>query len=383
MASLAKHVVFVWLIAPVFTAPVLRSSRRLHPDAHDTVSLKRMQLDLPLAADNGDQGFDQRLVDNEDQRLVEGSLPVYVPSHDEKEPLIQRHYLYNFSSQEVSDLNYSRSHGLDANAHCTPLNTIFDLGFYDGADSAAYLTGGYCVVGVEADPDLVAMALQKYAVWVASGQLRIANVAVAPQGETSAWTVFYKSKCSKEWNSFIKTVGCRACVPPHGVDMNACEQVQVTSTDCSGIFGTFGIPHYLKLDIEGAETGCFEAMKRFPAGTEKPHFVSAEITELAYLDALSALGYKGFKLVRQDQLISASTRSSTSGPWGDNALDCRTGPWWRTYDQVTAEFTTILSKELNTQDPCPGGIMPIHGSPKPAEAYMWYDVHASLIPPAR
>jgi len=108
-------------------------------------------------------------------------------------------------------------------------------------------------------------------------------------------------------------------------------------------------------------------------------FVSTEITELEYLDYLAALGYKGFKLVRQDQLASAD--GSTTGPWGDNALDCRTGPWWRGYDEVRAEFVSILNKPLKPTDPCPGGIMPIHGSPKPAAAYMWYDLHATLTPP--
>lgn len=332
---------------------------------NDTVSLKRMVLDLPMAADS-------------DTR--EGSLPVYMPSEDEKEPLVLRHFVHNFSSKEVNALNYSKSHGLgEQGTHCTNANTIFDLGFYDGADSRAYLSGGYCVVGVEADPDLVAQALQNFAVFVATGQLRMANVAIAPQGESSAWTVFYRNKCSKEWNSFIKTVGCRACQPPHAVDMNMCEQVKVTSTDCMGVFGTFGMPHYLKLDIEGAETGCFQALSRLPGGMQLPQFVSAEITQLDYLDYLNNLGYKGFKLVRQDQLASAT--ASTSGPWGENALDCRTGPWWRDYAQTRLEFTQILAKDLNPHDPCPGGIMPIHGSPKLAAAYMWYDIHATLKQP--
>jgi len=324
-----------------------------------------LELDLPAA---------------DSSQLTEGSLPVYVQSDDEKQPLVQRHFVHNFSSKEVSELTYSKHHGLTgAGAHCTPLNTIFDMGFYDGADSRAYLSGGYCVIGVEADPDLVSVALSNFAVWVATGQLQIANVAVAPHGEPSAWTVFYRSKCSKEWNSFIKNVGCRACLPPHAVDLNACEQVKVTSTECAGIFGTFGVPHYVKLDIEGAETGCFQAMQRFPPGTQLPFYISTEITELEYIDTLHKLGYKGFKLVRQDRLAGVS---SASGPWGENALDCRTGPWWRTYAQIRSEFTVILGKDLDPNDPCPGGILPIRDSPKMAATYMWYDLHATLNQPA-
>lgn len=347
---------------PVAPVPVLRT------DGNDTVSLKRMQLDLPAAEARSSQ------------RAAGGSLPVYVPGDDVKTPLVRRDFIHNFTANEVKAMNYSRSHGLaDSGAHCTPLNTIFDMGFYDGADSRAYLSGGYCVVGVEADPDLVAVALQNYAVWVANGQLQLANVAIAPQGATSSWTVFYRNKCSKEWNSFIKTVGCRACLPPHGVDLNACEQVKVTSVDCRGVFGYFGVPHYLKLDIEGAETGCFDAMKSLPAGAKLPHYVSTEVTELEYIDALYQLGYNGFKLVRQDTLATAT--SSTSGPWGENALDCRIGPGWRDYTMIRAEFAAILAKPLDPADPCPGGVMPIRGSPEMAAAYMWYDLHATVTTP--
>jgi len=345
----------------------LQHSLPYEPVTNQSVSLKRLQLDLPAANSSNDDAF-------------KGSLPVYLPSEDEKHPLVERRFLHEFSTKELTEMNYSKSHGLTVvGAGCTPLNTIFDLGFYDGADSTAYLSGGYCVVGVEADPDLVAQALAKYAVWVQTGQLRIANVAIAPSGDTKAWTVFYRNRCSKEWNSFIKTVGCRACQPPHAVDLNACDQVQVTSTNCMGIFGTFGVPHYLKLDIEGAEMGCFRAMQTLPTGMTLPHYVSAEITQLEYIDTLYKLGYRGFKLVRQDRLASAV--GSTSGPWGENALDCATGPWWRDYMAIRLEFGTILGKGMIPTDACPGGVMPIHGEPKMQAAYMWYDLHASLTPP--
>lgn len=65
---------------------------------------------------------------------------------------------------------------------CTLANTIFDLGFYDGGDSRNYLQTGHCVVGIEADPDLVTAAHQNFAGQIATGQLKIANYVVAPMG---------------------------------------------------------------------------------------------------------------------------------------------------------------------------------------------------------
>lgn len=372
------------LFLHVLAAPVFRQSQHLrreapgnHQPAQDALSLKRLALNLTLANSHG-----------ADKDGFQGSLPVYVPSSDVKKPLILKRINYNFSSKDATELNYSKAHGLTGHKNtgsCTPTNTVFDVGFYDGIDSKAYLTGGYCVVGVEADPDLVAAALQKYSVWVATGQLRLANVAIAPNGDTQAWTVFYRNKCTKEWNSFIKNVGCRACQPPHHVDENACEATIVDSMDCAGIFGTFGVPHYLKLDIEGAEMGCFQAMQKFPPGTQLPLYVSAEITTLDYIDAMAQLGYKGFKVVRQDGLIQHTEgggASSSSGPWGENALDCRSGVVWRDYHQARAEFALIMGKPFDANDPCPGGILPIHTQPETASFYVWYDVHATLNAPA-
>ena len=50
------------------------------------------------------------------------------------------------------------------------------MGFYDGADSASYLLGGYCVVAVEADPELVDTAVQDFAMYIATSQLRLVQV---------------------------------------------------------------------------------------------------------------------------------------------------------------------------------------------------------------
>lgn len=316
---------------------------------------------------------------NVTHRVLDGKLPLYVPSTDSGRPLVKHQLPYKFSNQEVADLNFSMRHGQSkGTAACNQLNTIFDIGFYDGTDSMAYLAGGYCVVGVEADPDLVAQAMHKFSVFIASGQLQMVNVALSPEGKASDWTVFYRNKCSKEWNSFYETVGCRSCTPPHHIDHNACDKVKVTATDCGDIFTTFGTPYYLKLDIEGAESGCFQALASY-ASLQMPPFVSAEITNTDYLDSLYKLGYQGFKLVRQDRLASAT--GSQTGPWGDNALDCRFGPAWRSYAQARQEMIAIMSKSMDINDACPGGIQSIHGAANPKAAHMWYDVHASRAAP--
>lgn len=289
--------------------------------------------------------------------------------------LVAKHFAHNFSRREVEILGHAPSQP----AGCTPAGTVFDLGFYDGVDSLSYLQSGLCVVGVEADPDLINAAVDHYAVWIAQGKLQLVNAAVAPSQE-QPWTTFYRNKCTREWNSFYWSVGCRTCEAPYKPAEIGCDSVSVAALDCGQIFTQFGMPHYLKLDIEGAESGCFAALSSYAAHgpTQMPQFVSAEITQLNYLDSLLGLGYTSFKLVRQDSLHSGV--SSHSGPWGENALDCRTGAAWRTYAEARAELDAILAKDFDAADACPGGVCLIHGDAGCGDAFMWYDVHATFAP---
>lgn len=265
---------------------------------------------------------------------------------------------------------------------CTPKTTVFDLGFYDGEDSTKYLDAGFCVVGVEADPDLVKQAMGSHLNWITAGRLKMVNAAVAPSNATEGWKTFYRNACTKEWNSFIYTVGCRTCQPPHKPAWDGCHQVSVEATACSSLFSTYGVPHYLKLDIEGAEPGCFESMKHLgKAGI--PNFISAEITETEYVDDLHAVGYRGFKLVRQDRLWGGnpdgSGWGSKSGPFGDDAQDCRSGRQWRSYEAVRQEMQRLLSVHYNATDVCPGGLVSLRKGNVSGEGfqYIWYDVHAT------
>jgi len=272
---------------------------------------------------------------------------------------------------EVNNQSISQNEGQQYQITCTPANTVFDFGFYDGADSDIYLQTGFCVVGVEADPDLVDAAKVKYQVALANGQLRLVHAAVAPSAQVQ-WTTFYKNKCADEWNSFFKSVGCRSCNPPYTIEASACEEVSLRAVTCGEVLQQFGVPHHFKLDIEGAETGCFEGMTTLGVSF-RPQFLSAEITELSYLDSLYQLGYTKFKLMRQDKLMQ--NLHSRSGPWGDNAWDCRTGQVWRTYQDAHAEMSAILSKSYDMSDPCSGGVCPIHQQGCEGAA-VWYDVHA-------
>lgn len=304
-----------------------------------------------------------------------GNLEGDISNHSEGGALTEQYFGHNLTDNETVARKGSIAQTNTTPPTCSSKNTIFDFGFYDGADTKSCLEGGFCVLGVEADPYLVKQAVNNFAGWLYTGQLRLANVALYPPGDTSAWRQFYVNKCTREWNSFYNTTACRSCTPPHSLSPDACTAVSVRSMACLDVLRQFGSALYLKLDIEGAESGCFAALASPEAAAFLPQFLSAEITQLDYLDALHQIGYRSFKLVRQDLLHSGN--SSRSGPWGTHAVDCRSGSAWRTYEEARQEFQGILAKPFNQHDPCPGGICGIHDTDCKDKIYMWYDVHVT------
>lgn len=238
---------------------------------------------------------------------------------------------------------------------------VFDFGFFNGMDSWTYLHQGMRVVAVEADPSLVQQANTNanFLPFLQTGQLSVLNLAIAPLDQnTDSWLTFYLNKCSKEWNSFYSSIGCRSCAPPYQEDptKSSCTTPQVLATPCASVFQKHGTPKYFKLDIEGAEAGCYHAMRTNPPF--RPAYLSAEVGDAKLVDTLIGLGYKSFKLVAQ--------KSGISGEWGDAALDCRTGNLWRSQPGARQELQGIFTKAPFPGDPCPGSA--VGGS--------WYDLHA-------
>lgn len=240
-------------------------------------------------------------------------------------------------------------------------NLVYDFGFYNGADSRSYLAAGMNVIAIEADPTLVQAAKKdpQLLAWMNSGQLKLINTAIAPAGAPGqTWSKFYMNKCTQEWNSFLSSIGCRSCPPPHVENHESCTEVSVTASTCAEILQQNGVPKYFKLDIEGAESGCYNALGMLP-DMARPMFISGEVGDTSIVETFHGLGYKSFKLVQQ--------KSGVTGAWGANAQDCRTGGLWRSYLGAKAELAAMLSKPAVPGDVCPGSLV----------GGVWYDMHAS------
>jgi FkbM family methyltransferase len=178
---------------------------------------------------------------------------------------------------------------------------IFDLGMNNGDDTDFYLAKGFKVIAVEANPDLCVLAKERFTAAIGSGRLHIVSKAIANStGEidlfineqVSGWTT-----TNPDWVKARALQGTRDRI------------VRVPAVTLQELIREFGVPYYMKADIQGAEFYCLEALREFP---ERPRFVSIGPGSMASgprairgfrrgIELLLDLGYHKFQIVRQDQ----------------------------------------------------------------------------------
>ncbi len=234
---------------------------------------------------------------------------------------------------------------------------IFNVGLHLGEDAEFYLRKGFRVVGVEADPTHCAAVAERLADQVARGQLVIVNAAVAAQrGRVS----FYRNLDNSIWGT----------AEADWVERNTrfgtrVECIEVDALRMEDIIAAHGMPYYMKVDIEGRDLLCLEALRAF---AERPKYLSIEASKTdidevcAELDLLRALGYRDFKVVpqhvvtnqvppkpsREGRYIDWRFAEGSSGLFGDEAP----GEWLdrddalRAYGPIFRAYRLIGDKPL-------------------------------------
>lgn len=168
-------------------------------------------------------------------------------------------------------------------------NLIYDVGMNNGDDSAYYLHKGFQVVAVEARPDLCAQAADRFRREVDSGRLTILNLGIH-EGEGSV--DFWVCETNSAWSSFDRAVASRNGAPHHAV--------RIPCADFGTVLAAHGVPYFLKIDIEGKDRTCLDALS--PRDTPRHLSIEGSIDdapEFPVLDQLEKLGYKAFKAVSQ------------------------------------------------------------------------------------
>jgi FkbM family methyltransferase len=270
----------------------------------------------------------------------------------------------------------------------TAEDLVYDVGLHKGEDSAYYLAKGYRVVGFEANPELAALCRARFRAEAATGQFTLIEGAIDASG---AETVrFYRhpsisvfGTTDADWVRRNERLGASSVVDVPSVDFGAC----IRST---------GMPHFMKVDIEGADRLCFESLREFPV---RPEFVSMESNKVSVpmlteeFDLLESLGYSHFAVVQQARIQGSEVdtarltgerfryrfEADASGPFGDDV-----GPWMVRSEAMT-EYSRIFRWYRTVGDASPlrrtrvgrrmlGELSKVLGIPLPG----WFDTHARL-----
>jgi FkbM family methyltransferase len=160
---------------------------------------------------------------------------------------------------------------------------VIDLGAHAGHDSAHYLSQGFRVVAVEANPELCRDLRDRFSKEIQEGKFRLLEAAI---GEHTGESNFWVNERNAEWSSILQDVAERG---------GAARKISVPSVTFADLVRTFGLPYYVKIDIERADVFCLRAL----CETGIPRYLSVEAHELEYLFLLRSAGYNAFKCVDQ------------------------------------------------------------------------------------
>jgi FkbM family methyltransferase len=170
---------------------------------------------------------------------------------------------------------------------------IIDVGMHTGRDTEFYLAKGFRVAAIEANPNLAQRAQQGLSAFLEDGRLRIYNLAVADHAGT---ITFWMNQQKDDWSTTNPEFAKR--FEQYGTTN---QPITVPCRPFGEILDECGTPYYLKIDIEGSDLLCLEALR----GRELPRYLSVEAAtdsceELAaQLSVLDELGYRDFKIVNQ------------------------------------------------------------------------------------
>ena len=190
---------------------------------------------------------------------------------------------------------------------------IFDLGMNNGDDAEYYLKRNFKVLAIEANPELCDFVNFRFQQAIKSNNLEIVNAAIAME---CGHAKFFVNLANDHWSSMDPVWA--------GRDGTLFKEITVNTVSLGNLFEKYGIPHYMKVDVEGADNIVLEQLKQQNC---LPFYLSIEDCRFGYqyLSALASLGYQGFKLLDQSLVPTLKDKSTghhfkrgSSGPFGED-----------------------------------------------------------------
>lgn len=229
---------------------------------------------------------------------------------------------------------------------------IYDVGMHQGGDTDFYLKKGFKVIGFEANPELVKYCEKRFESEIKNGKLIIVKGAIIDftLNESENSTInFFKNKNKTDWGTVVKSWANR-----NEMLGTSNEIIEVNTVNFSKCLKQYGIPYYMKIDIEGCDTVCLKALTEFEV---KPDYLSIESDKIYFnsikeeFNLLTKLGYTSFKLINQAKIkkqkqplnslekkdIEYSFLLGTSGLFGKDL------PYeWLNKKQILSEYVKIF-----------------------------------------
>lgn len=273
---------------------------------------------------------------------------------------------------------------------------VFDVGMHIGEDTEFYLSRGCRVVGVEANPELLPLLRQKFCSELKRGQLHIVDKAIS----NASGTVPFALNSQRSIHGSISTKFIERG-KSLGSGFNFVEVETVLFED---ILREYGTPYYLKIDIEGMDMVCVEALHRV---AQRPRYISLEsavtsavaevedgFSELAHL---WMLGYRHFKYVDQAALekfgntllqvegppMRYTYRKDSSGPFGEESPGewCEIGSGLKQMRRLIYYQNALGSGGRHHKRAWSKVGRRLRRYVKRLPCHSWYDLHARLDSP--
>jgi FkbM family methyltransferase len=163
---------------------------------------------------------------------------------------------------------------------------IYDLGMHWALDTDFYLRKGFSVVALEANPEMCKRAQEKFSTEVADGRLAIVNRAFWDTEDHQI--AFHVNPVKDDWSSVKKGWAEKGG--------HESEEIQVQTVTLAGLFDRYGVPRYIKCDMEGVDD---LFTQQLATDARRPDFVSVEAMSADTICFLRAAGYDRFQIVNQ------------------------------------------------------------------------------------
>jgi len=272
-------------------------------------------------------------------------------------------------------------------SECVPLvdDLAYDVGLHKGEDSAFYLAKGYRVVAFEANAALISLCRARFSTEIGAGRMTIVEGAISASDQP---TVRFYQHPNTVWGTTDERFVAR------NLALGPSEAVDVPVVSFADLVRSTGMPSFIKIDIEGADRLCLEALLGFD---QRPQWISIESSkdwtgleaEFALLDQL---GYDRFAVVQQasipgseavTQTLNGNTLRFRFGEDASGAFGSDVGPWMRRAEAIARYRRVFLTYRLFGDDSLIRKTKLGRVVRGQADRYLstplpgWYDTHAT------